>query len=120
MMYKRYLTPAYCSKWQNLKVSWELERLFTHYERGMEAALADMEVDRTNAMYFCYVAPVMADLFNLYNKKITAFEVLVSAIIYLQETASRNPVGEQLLNDMLLIAEKTGIEVRTVIYKDNC
>lgn len=118
-MYRHYVLPRSYTKWKNFKVSFLLERKFTHYEHAMEAVLADNAENKNNAMYFCYVAPIMADLFKIYNTRITACEGLQAIISYLQDKAVRNPVAEECLQDFLDIAKKAGIEVRTVLYKDN-
>lgn len=119
MMYRHFVLPSRYSKWQNIKLSFLLERNFTHYERAMAAVLADQTADRSRTLYFCYVAPVMATLFNLYNGDIPAHAVLQGSIDYLQDNANRNPVAAELLLEFVEVAKKAGIDVRTVRYKDN-
>lgn len=117
MMYSHTVLPRSCGKWLNFKVSIALEKLFTVYELGMERVLADDASDKSNHQYYCYVAPVMSELFQIYNKDIPAYQVLLECVDCLQEKQYRNPVAERLLQDFLAIAKVVGIDVRTVIYK---
>lgn len=117
MMYRHTTIQKGCSKWQNFKLGIALSKQFSVYEHGMERVLQDKASNQNNQQYYCYVAPVMADLFYLYNTKLSNFELLSSCVSYLQEKQYRNPVAERLLQDFLAIAKGVGIDVRTVIYK---
>lgn len=117
MMYSHTVLPRSCSKWLNLKVSIALEKLFTVYELGMERVLADNASDKSNHQYYYYVAPVMAELFQIYNKDIPAYQVLLECVDCLQEKQYRNPAAAILLQDFLNVADGTGIDVETVTYK---
>lgn len=117
MMYRQTVLPRSSSKWVNFKVSFALEKLFTDYEVGMEKVLADIASDNSNHQYYCYVAPLMAELFQIYNKNIPAYQVLLQCVDCLQDKQFRNPAAALLLQNFLSIANEAGIDVETVTYK---
>lgn len=119
MMSKYYVFSDSCGLWLNFKVSIYLEKKFSILEIGMQKVLEDRAFNLNNHMYYCYVAPVIAQLFYYYNSDIKAITVLSKCVDYLQSESSRNPVAKQLLDDFIEIADTAGVEYRTVTYKIN-
>ncbi len=119
MMSEYYMFPDSCGMWLNFKVSVQLNRKFSVLEVGMQKVLEDRSHNLNNHMYYCYVAPVIAQLFYYYNSDIKAIAVLSKCVDYLQAESARNPVAKQLLDDFLQIANTAGVEYRTVTYKVN-
>lgn len=119
MISKYYSIDSKCNTWTNFRISIALEKQFTSYEKAMLKVTQDREDGAVSPMYYGYIAPVLAQLFQYYNSDISAFEVLCQSIEYLQTLHSANPMGEILLKDFLEIADKVGLQVRTVTYKVN-
>lgn len=117
MTYKQYILPRKYSWLQRARVSIQLSKLFSVYERGMANVLQDAEANRNNSAYFSQTAPLMAVLFHWYNSDLPAYRVLELSVEYLQVNAQQNPVAKLLLQDFLVLAGQSGIYVRTVINK---
>ncbi|MFW8618710.1 hypothetical protein ACOJB1_12775 [Enterococcus innesii] len=119
MISKYYSIDSRCNAWTNFRISIALEKQFTSYEKAMLKVVQDREEDAAHPMYYGYIAPVLLQLFQYYNSDISAFEVLCQSIEYLQTLQAANPMGEILLKDFIEIANKVGVQVRTVTYKVN-
>jgi len=99
----------------NFKAGLLLSKEFSRLEIVARKLQEDRQANLNHAYYYCYIAPLLADLFQQYNSDKRNIAVLISCIELLQDKAGRNPAAELLLKDFTAIADKLGLRYEEVL-----
>lgn len=97
-------------------VGWKLSNKFSSLTESADKLLwmSAHSKSASNAYFYGYAAPLLADLFLIYNSNKSNVVVLIDCIESLQNKAAVNPVAAELLKQFYEIADSVKLDYEEV------